>query len=396
MNLLDRYLLNRVMWPLLATVMIALAALLLERMVRLLDFVIAKGGPIVFVLRMLANLVPHYLGLALPIAFFIGILLAVSRLSSDSEIDAIHACGVSLYRLMAPLMAIAVVLVACATIIFGYLQPYTRYAYRALVYVVTETAWESALEQGSFFTGFGNYTIMTNNISEGGRLLSGIFLHEEKPDGGSVTTTAEIGRVYRSTDDLALVLRLENGVRVDAGLIGSEATVLSFDSLTLPLDAALGPDPFRSRGTSDSELTSVELLDVIKNPPSQNLYFQARTALHSRIVRALSFIFLPLIAVPLGLSARRSRRGVSLGLGVIILLFFHYMIQLGEGLSGYGRVSPWITFWIPFTAYLVFVLWCTHAANSRPGENPLARFLNRVDGFYGRILSFRRAQRPAT
>ena len=181
MTLLDRYILNRIMWPLLATVMIALVALLLERMVRLLDFVIAKGGPLGFVLRMLANLIPHYLGLALPVAFFLGILLAVSRLSADSEIDAMQASGVSLYRMLAPVMVVAVVLVACGSVIFGYLQPYTRYAYRALVYIVTETAWESALERGSFFTGFGNYTIMANDISEGGRLLSGIFLHEENP-----------------------------------------------------------------------------------------------------------------------------------------------------------------------------------------------------------------------
>src|SRR5690606_30621020 len=130
MNLLDRYLLSRIMWPLLATVMIALLALMLERMVRLLDFVIAKGGPVTFVLRMLASLIPHYLGLALPVAFFIGILLAIGRLSSDSELDAMNASGVSLHRIMAPIMVIAIVLVACGSLIFGFLQPYTRYTYR--------------------------------------------------------------------------------------------------------------------------------------------------------------------------------------------------------------------------------------------------------------------------
>src|SRR5262249_60579189 len=67
--------------------------MLLERMLRLLDFILDKGGPFYLVLKMLANLIPHYLGLAIPVAFFVGMLLAVMRLSGDSELDAIYAMG---------------------------------------------------------------------------------------------------------------------------------------------------------------------------------------------------------------------------------------------------------------------------------------------------------------
>ncbi|MEX2202268.1 MAG: LPS export ABC transporter permease LptF [Dongiaceae bacterium] len=396
MTLLDRYILSRIMWPLFGTVAIALMALLLERMVRLLDFVVAKGGPIIFVLRMLANLIPHYLGLALPLAFFIGILLAMSRLSADSELDAMNATGVSLHRLLAPIMAAAIVLVACSSIIFGFLQPYTRYAYRALVYVVTETAWESALERGSFFTGFGSFTIMANDISEGGRVLSGIFVHEERPSGGSITTTAETGRVFRSTDDLALVLRLENGIRVDAGLLGSEATVLSFDSLTLPLDDSLGPSPFRLRGDSDREMTIPELWDTIQNPPPDIDKLRFETELHARVVRTLSFIFLPLLAVPLALTTRRSRRGVSLGSGIVLILIYHYLLQLGEGLSDQGRVLPWIALWTPFFIFLILSGWCFYVTSVRPGVNPLNRMLSRLDDLYGRLITFGHRRQEAT
>ena len=140
MKLLDRYILAKTLWPLIATVSIALVALLMEQTVRLLDLVVNKGGPLSLILRMLANLIPHYLGIALPAAFFIGVLLAVSRLSSESELDAMHASGVPLHRMIAPLMMFAVLLVIFGTIIVGFLQPYTRYGYRALIYLVTETA----------------------------------------------------------------------------------------------------------------------------------------------------------------------------------------------------------------------------------------------------------------
>ena len=64
MKTIDRYVLTKTLGPLFACIAIALIAMLLERMLRLLDFMLDKGGPFFMVLKMLANLIPHYLGLA--------------------------------------------------------------------------------------------------------------------------------------------------------------------------------------------------------------------------------------------------------------------------------------------------------------------------------------------
>ena len=66
MKTIDAYVLRKTLGPLLACIAIALVAMLLERMLRLLDFMVDKGGPFYLVLKMLANLIPHYLGLAIP------------------------------------------------------------------------------------------------------------------------------------------------------------------------------------------------------------------------------------------------------------------------------------------------------------------------------------------
>ena len=67
-NRLDKYILRQVMMPLLATMGIAALLLTLEKMLKLFDFVVNQGGPANVVFRMLANLTPKYLGLALPVA----------------------------------------------------------------------------------------------------------------------------------------------------------------------------------------------------------------------------------------------------------------------------------------------------------------------------------------
>src|SRR3546814_20745959 len=60
--------------------------LLLEKMLRLFDFVVSEGGPVGVVWRMLANTIPEYLGLGIPIGLMLGILLAFRRLALSSEI----------------------------------------------------------------------------------------------------------------------------------------------------------------------------------------------------------------------------------------------------------------------------------------------------------------------
>ena len=68
---------------------IVLLTLVLERVLRLFEFAAANNAAMGLVFQMAANLVPHYLGLALPAAFFISILLLMAQLGDDNELDVI-------------------------------------------------------------------------------------------------------------------------------------------------------------------------------------------------------------------------------------------------------------------------------------------------------------------
>ena len=379
MKTIDLYILRKTLWPLVATIAIALAALLMERLVRLLDLLVNQGGPLFLILKMLANLIPHYLGIALPAAFFVGVLLATMRMSANSELEAIHSMGIGLQRLLLPIMGLAVVLVVCSAIIIGFLQPYTRYAYRALVYSVTNSAWDAALERGAFFTGFGGTTIMIDNIADAGRRLNGIFVHEEKAGGGSVTTTAAEGRLFRSPEEAELILNLEHGVLVDAGQVGDEAVALSFDEFNLPLDLAFGSEAFRARGEGERELTLFELWKVRDQPPTGTTAAKISSEFHARLVRIASLLFLPLLAIPLGIGSRRSRRGFSLAVGLLLVIIYHHLLQFGESLVDLGRVSPWVGLWLPFGIFAALSGWAFYAAAIRPDHNPFRLVADRIE-----------------
>ena len=90
----DRYLARLIALPLLSTLTIAAMLLLLDRMLRLFDFVMNEGGPVSVVWRMLGNLLPEYLSLGIPIGVMLGILLAFRGLAASSELDALRAVGI--------------------------------------------------------------------------------------------------------------------------------------------------------------------------------------------------------------------------------------------------------------------------------------------------------------
>ena len=387
MRLIDIYILRRVLMPLLAAVGIAMAALLMQRLIHLLDLFANRGSPLSIILKMLGNLVPFYLGIALPAALFIGVLYAGSRLSSDSELDAMRASGLSLLRLIAPVLALAVVLVIISSYLLGWLQPYTRFGYRALVHLVTDTQWDSAIERGAFFTGFGGKTILIGDISDGGRTLTKIFVNEKDGSGRSIILTAERGDLQKQSD-LSLVLRLHNGVRSETSPNGDATRAMTFDQLDLPLES-IAPDPFRPRGEKETELTFTELVRFYFNTPDYLDIEDITAELHERMVRTISILFLPFLAFPVGISSRRTSKSVRMIVGVLFLIFYYEVIQFGEAMVRRKAMDAIPALWVPCAIFAACSLWLFWVADRKPGQDPLAHLfdgLNAIGAWFRRLL----------
>ena len=90
---IDRYIARLIFFPMLGTLVLAAMLLVLEKMLRLFDFVATEGGPVSVVWRMLANLIPEYLSLGIPIGLMLGILLAFRRLATVERARRARASG---------------------------------------------------------------------------------------------------------------------------------------------------------------------------------------------------------------------------------------------------------------------------------------------------------------
>jgi lipopolysaccharide export system permease protein len=385
---IDRYILAVTFGPLIACIAIAVSSLLLERLVRLLDLLVNKGSPLSLVFEMLVNLVPHYLGLALPAAYFIGVMLAISRLSTSSELDAMQSVGMGLPRLLAPIIGLGVVLMITVTILMGFLQPYTRYIYRALVYEATNMAWQGSIDTGTFFSGFDNLTIFVEKRTRGGQGLEGLFIVQTYDDRVE-TTTAARGTIERTADLTFMILRVENGRRLVSFRDGGTPQAASFDRLDFSLSLPDGVGPFRARGDDERELTYLELVRAIENPPPNFNPNAVAGEFHARTVRVLTLLVLPFLAMPLGLASRRRSAGAGITMGLIILLLYHNTLQFGETTVDAGG-SPLLLLWTPFFVFSALAFWLFFAASRVVGYLPLDATLGLLDSIGVRARSLLR------
>lgn len=377
LTLIDRYLLRLLVAPLTASLGVVLTALLMERLLRLFDLLAESGGRAGVVVELLANLVPHYLGLALPAAFFFSVLAVMTRLSEGSESDALQACGVSIGRLSTPFILVGCALAVLSLAIFGYMQPLSRYAYRAVLHDATSGEWTSRVQPQVVLRSPDGFTLTADTADVTGRRLGGVFLRRMTERGEEVITAG--GAVLRvSADGRRLSARLRDGTQfADRGPIGGPV-VTAFDQLDLVQDLGAGLTPYRVRGANARELTLSELWSRMGQTPPSAERAEFASEFYARLARALSLPFLPLLAIPLGLSAKRRQSGARLVIAGVTLLAYHQLLQLGESLGDTGAVPPPIAVWTPFLLFAAFSLWLFTASRKRAGDTPLSRIVERL------------------
>lgn len=367
-GLISRYLVRETFRPLLLSLGVTLLAMLMERTLRLLELLTSHGGPLELVFQLTINLLPHYLGLALPATFFISLFVVISKFDSNNELVTISGAGVSLYRIVRPLVMIGLLFALISILLFGYIQPYSRYLYREIIYVVTTTSWNAALNERVFAKLGGGLTIYADEVDVTGRRLAGIFIREAR-GGAEVVTTAASGALLVNDSNTRLQLVLRDGVRTTFEK-NAQAMTVSFASVTLGRDFAFDAAPFRPRGKDGRELTFNELWRLSRDSPPGETRAALDAEFHTRAVRAASLPFLPFLAMAMGIASQRASRTMGIAAGGLILVLYHHIIQLGGSLVERGIFSAATAIWLPFALFGGFCMLSFHRSNASPGGNP--------------------------
>jgi len=394
MSSLNRYLMKNALVSIGGLIVFAIVVLLLERLLRIFQIVTSSTQPALDAGSMVANLLPYYLGIAVPMALLLGVIITVDRFSRSSELTAAYGAGISLFYITRPFIVIAVILAGLTVFIEGYMQPIGRYNYRNVVHNVKQQAFAAVLREGTF-TKVGNRMFYAG-AEKPGSAIGPIFIYERlEGDDGETSlrlTTAEEGQlIIRESGEPVLQLAEGQIYRMlDKTRLRGE---LSFQSSAIA--GASDVKNFRIRGDDERELTSLELYknrngEVYDVEPDVN-----NAALHLRIARSVLLLILPFIAVPFGLNYGRNPSSTGIFVGVVMLISLQKALEFAQSLGAKSIIPPWLGIWGIITIVAIFAFYIFTKSAFKMGQPPLSSINLLLQGikdkFGKRISRLRRA-----
>ena len=368
---LDRYIFRQVMMPMLAVFVIAASLLMLDKMRKLFDFVATEGGPVSVVFRMLANLLPEYASLAIPLGLMIGVLLAFRKLAISNELDVMRAVGLSYTRLLRVPYMIAIALAFVNLAIVSYIQPLSRYYYEQLQFELRSGALGASIKVGEFNTLKNRMSLRIEQSRDNGRELLGIFVRATSEKGTVLSITARQGRFLALEDNPdTVILRLNDGQIIQEAP-GVTARVLTFTQHDLPIDLP-SVEKFRQRGGAEREYFLPELLRIgwaDKSTPADRAL--VRASLNYRLAEVVMILMLPLLGLALAIPPKRSTSALGLFVSIVMVVAYHKVNEYGQSVAELGRVDPVLALWGPFAVFAAIIFWMYWRIAYVPGGQPI-------------------------
>nr|WP_281423497.1 LPS export ABC transporter permease LptF [Novosphingobium profundi] len=369
MNAIDRYILRLVLMPMLGIFVLAASLLVLDKMLRLFDFVATEGGPVGVVFKLLANMLPEYASLAIPLGLMLGILLAFRKLATTSELDVMRAVGLSYTRMLRVPYIITLILVGVNFAIVGYLQPLSRYYYEQLNYELKSGALGASIKVGEFTTLKDRIALRIDESQDEGRRLIGIFARVANTKGQVLSISAREGRflALKGSPD-TIILRLEQG-QIIQDMPGDAPRVLSFTRHDLPIELP-AIEKFRQRGGESREYLLPELMKLGWNkdtPQTAEERASSQANFNYRMVEVVMMLLLPLLAVALAIPPKRSTSSLGLFVSIVIIVAYHKVNQYANDVAALGRIDPILGLWGPFVVLAALILWMYYRVAYVPG-----------------------------
>jgi len=381
----DRYVFRLVLMPMLGVFALAASLLLLEKMLRLFDFVATEGGPVSVVFRMLLNLLPEYASLAIPLGLMLGILLAFRKLATTSELDVMRAVGLSYTRLLRVPYLLALGLAGVNLLIVGYLQPLSRYYYEQLQFELRSGALGASIKVGEFTTLKDRLALRIEQSEDDGRRLIGIFARVANAKGQILTISAREGRFFALRDNPdTIIFRLSDG-QIIQDMPGSTPRILAFTRHDLPIELPR-IEKFRERGGKEREYILPELLNIGwsgEPPPISRASIQAN--LNYRMVEVVMMLLLPFLALALAVPPKRSTSALGVFVSIVMVVAYHKVNEYAQSVAALGRIDPVLALWGPFAVFAALIVWMYWRIAYVPGGQPIGA-LERFAGGTVRLL----------
>ena len=324
LRITDRYILREVIPPFFLALFVFTFLLMIPPIMEVAEDLIAKGVDALTILRLMATLIPQGLGITIPIALLLGVLMGLGRLSSDRETVAFQACGVSLFRMLVPLTLLGVVSTVATAYVLITALPDANQAFREITFRTVANRAEGEIKPRVFDEYFPGVVLYVREVSTDGGGWSDVLLADSRSSQQPDIYVAERGRIVLNREErqVDIVLTQGTGHQVDP-LKPDTYEVHEFDEIVIGLDAdTVFPRTGPQRGYRELSLT--ELRDEATRLTAAGLSaHNPIMEIHRKFSIPVACLVFTLIALGLGVTSRKDGKLASFALGHLCLLRHH-------------------------------------------------------------------------
>jgi len=342
------YIFKEIAAPFFLSFFILTATALLSKVIKLIDLMVTHGVGVKFVFWFLLSIIPSFVIYTMPIAFLIGVLIAFTRLSSDSEITALKASGLSLFSIMKPVAFIALVVYAASLSVTLYFFPWGNINMKALLFDAARTKLISGIDEKTFYDRFKGVVLYVDRLNQKTGEMDGIFISQSAKETSAARSAPEStiffakrGAFVPSEDKNSVYLKLFDGTIHRKSADEVEYHLADFNSYTLVLNISGGEPPTGYMDKPNRELYYGELRDKIRQFKAQGKPTAPYVIdLYKRFALPASVFVFMLLGVPLGIQKVRAAKFTGFSISLSVVLAYYVASTAMEAIGENGAINP--------------------------------------------------------
>lgn len=347
-SITHRYIVKEMFGPFSINIFVFAFLFLMTEMIEIANWIVNYNLSLWAVLTMILYTMPSFLVFIIPMSVMLTILLTFLRLSSDNEIVALKSCGMSIYGLLTPVLLFALFGFFLTIFMTLYAVPRSKASLEEMSLKVAASNVDIGLKERTFNDTFKGVMLYVNKIDPKNRKLIDVFIEDKRKPDIVVTIVAPQGRLIGEPEKYIYHLLLSNGTIHQTNPKERSANSIQFNTYTMSLDLKQQVAKAAQRKKDRDEMTVAELQQYIeKSKRKDEDYHKAKITLHQRFSIPVACLTLGLLAFPLGVQSKSTRR--SFGLVLCLFFFFLYYVLLTAGYSfgKSGVYPPAIGMWLP-------------------------------------------------
>ena len=307
-----------------------------------LDLSAADAGLLFF------YMIPMFMLIVVPFSCMLTVFLTFLRMSTDRELVALKAGGVSLYQLLPAPLIFCVICALMNLMVSLYGISWGMDSFRSTVLDIANNRARIVIQPGVFNQDVFGLTLFARQVDPNTQQMRSVIFEDRTQDEKNrLTILATSGKITTEASTGSILFTLHNGKIYRAD--GEQFGILGFDEYEIRVDLSKVFSGVEIGEVRPKEMSWANLLEARQKPEEHSERFLAKVAveIQKRWALPAACAILGLFAMPLACMFEGVRRQMGVVLSLVMFLVYYSVFSLGISIAESGKVSPALGLWLP-------------------------------------------------